>query len=350
VSKFKFPIIYYRMPDKTEVCFLQSDCNAVEIDSLDDIPLNSGFILYPFSSDSSCKPLFIHASSYSKLNLEELHGGSLRDLNWEIKDVFVSDMVSKNREEYCANVVSAVSKIQSGAIKKVVLSRVKEIKSNSFKNPLRVFYKLCMKHPAAFVSLVYIPENLVWITATPELLISADQDKIETVSLAGTKPLENMEEWGEKEKIEQQVVTDYIRNVLQKYCENISVSGPQEVIAGNVKHIKTSFSAKLNTGLWNLVSALHPTPAVCGIPLDEANQFIKQTEGYDRKYYTGFLGPCNMEGKTDLFVNLRCAEVLTDAVNLYIGGGITKDSVPEKEWEETELKSKTLLFAFEENE
>lgn len=84
--------------------------------------------------------------------------------------------------------------------------------------------------------------------------------------------------------------------------------------------------------------------------MNEAQQFIKGTERYDRKYYTGFLGPCNMDSKTNLFVNLRCAEVFSDSVNLYIGGGITKDSKPEKEWEETELKSKTLLFAFEENE
>ncbi len=150
--------------------------------------------------------------------------------------------------------------------------------------------------------------------------------------------------------MEQLVVTDYINDILNKCCKNISVSGPQEAIAGNVKHLKTSFSAILNGSLWNLVSALHPTPAICGIPMNEAQQFIKGTERYDRKYYTGFLGPCNMDSKTNLFVNLRCAEVFSDSVNLYIGGGITKDSKPEKEWEETELKSKTLLFAFEENE
>ncbi len=94
---------------------------------------------------------------------------------------------------------------------------------------------------------------------------------------------------------------------------------------------------------------MHPTPAVCGIPLDSAKQFIKQTEGYDRKYYTGFLGPCNVNGKTNLFVNLRCAELFANNINLYIGGGITKDSIPEKEWEETELKSKTLLSVLEDN-
>ncbi len=338
------------MPNETEVCLIHSDCNAVQKDSIKRIPEKAGFVLYPFASDSACKPLFIEASKNTKLNIEELHKICLvNNRNWEIKESSKNEKHPKTREEYCKNVASAIETIQTGTIKKVVLSRVKKIESNSSKNPLMVFYKLCVKYPAAFISLVYIPNELVWITATPELLVSTNKDEIRTVSLAGTKPLENTEPWGEKEKMEQQVVTDYIKDILKKYCESISVSGAQEVVAGNVKHLKSSFSARLNSNLWSLVSALHPTPAVCGIPLNEAKKFIKHTEGYDRKYYSGFLGPCNIDGKTDLFVNLRCAEVLTDSVNLYIGGGITKDSIPEKEWEETDLKSKTLLFAFEEN-
>ena len=339
------------MPNETEVCVIQSDCEAVQIDSLNNIPQKAGFILYPFSSDSSCKSLFIEASKSVNLSIAEVNEISLQNnQNWEIKHSLKNKKEPKTKEEYCQSIEVANETNKSGKIKKVVLSRVKAIKSNSSKNPLAVFHKLCAKHPAAFVSLVYIPNEVLWITATPELLVSVKNEEIRTVSLAGTKPLENIEEWGEKEKIEQQVVTDYIKDNLNRYCENIYVSGPHEVIAGNVKHLKSSFSAKLNDSLGRLVSALHPTPAVCGIPLNEAKEFIKQPEGYDRKYYTGFLGPCNMDGKTDLFVNLRCAEVLTDSVNLYIGGGITIDSIPEKEWEETELKSKTLLFAFEENE
>jgi len=226
------------------------------------------------------------------------------------------------------------------------LSRIKKISISA--NPLKVFYELCNKYPAAFVSLVYIPGDITWITATPELLVSAKDNEIKTVSLAGTKPAGSLDRWTEKEKMEQQIVTDYIHQILERYSKNINVSGPSEVIAGNVKHLKTLFSTALNTGLWNLVSDLHPTPAVCGTPLDKARHFIEETEGYDRKYYTGFLGPCNIKGKTNLFVNLRCAELFSHAVNLYIGGGITKDSVPEAEWEETELKANTLLFAFEE--
>jgi isochorismate synthase len=347
VDKSNSTIVYYRMPNEKNIWFIQSESAPEEIDSLANISENPGFIFHPYTSDGSCKTLFIKADKLDAISIEDLCNVKT---GWRIETTLSVNNYSKNKEEYCKIVEDAIKEINSGGLKKVVLSRVKSITCNAGKNPVKIFYKLCVKYPSAFVSLVYIPENVLWITASPELLISANINKIKTVSLAGTKPAESVAEWGEKEKIEQQVVTDYINDVLEKYCSNIHVSGPEDVVTANLKHLKTSFSATLNAKLWDLVAGLHPTPAVCGIPLLEAKKFINLTEGYDRKYYTGFLGPCNINNKTNLFVNLRCAELFAGVVNLYIGGGITKDSEPEMEWLETELKSKTLLFAFEDNE
>lgn len=348
ITKLNFPSIYYRIPKEKDIWILRSESDATVISSLKQIPVASGFIFHPFIIQDSAKPYFIQADRLENISIQdfdEIIPSTGQD--WEIKASSTSKDFSKNREEYCRNVSDAVKIIRSGNLKKVVLSRVKKIEINAAKNPLKIFHKLCVRYPNAFVSMVYIPGDVLWITATPELLVSATDDKINTVSLAGTKPVDSKEKWSKKEKEEQQVVTDYVQEILKKNCDDIGISGPDEAIAGNVKHLKTSFSATLNTNLWELVSALHPTPAVCGIPLARAKQFIQQTENYDRKYYTGFLGPCNINGKTSLFVNLRCAELFSNHVNLYIGGGITEGSVPEKEWEETELKSKTLLFAFE---
>lgn len=345
-NNMPFSAVYYRMPHEADAWFLRYESQAEEILSwyaISDLP---GFILHPFTSQSSAKSYFIPADTIKKITLEELANSTSPDNNWNIKEFTESDSYLKTKEEYCTNVSEAIKEISSGAMQKVILSRKKAI-NNSAQNPLKIFHKLCLKYPAAFVSLVYIPGEVLWITATPELLLSAKGNKVSTVSLAGTKPTDSKEAWGEKEKVEQQIVTDYIYAILEKKCKNIIVSGSDEVVAGNVKHLKTSFSAELKNDMWELVSALHPTPAVCGIPQDSAKQFIAQTENYDRRYYTGFLGPCNIEGQTNLFVNLRCAELFRDKVNLYIGGGITRDSIPEKEWDETELKSKTLLFAFE---
>lgn len=349
MNKSNFPIVYYRLPHEKDVCFLQSGgWDVAKIDSLKNMPDSAGFILYPFSPDSSSKPCFIQTNNLVKMSLEDIYISiSSDDRDWEMKNLPAVDGFSKAEQEYCRNVEEAVKSIQSGRIQKVVLSRVKTIAGIDIGNPLGIFHELCIKYPSAFVSLVHIPDEITWITATPELLISCSKNEIKTVSLAGTKPVGSIEKWDDKEKMEQHIVTEYINEILEKHCKNIVVSGPEEVVAGNVKHLKTSFSATLAENLWSLVSALHPTPAVCGIPLDEAKQFIKETEEYDRKYYTGFLGPCNMRGITDLYVNLRCAELFIDGANLYVGGGVTRGSLPQNEWDETELKTKTLLFAFE---
>ena len=100
-----------------------------------------------------------------------------------------------------------------------------------------------------------------------------------------------------------------------------------------------------NASIKDFVSSLHPTPAVCGLPMKAAKDFIIKNEGYNREFYTGFLGALNFENeKTELFVNLRCMQYVENKkLALYVGGGITKDSNATLEWDETENKTKTML-------
>ena len=114
---------------------------------------------------------------------------------------------------------------------------------------------------------------------------------------------------------------------------------------GALAHLRTDFkSAKRFTLEESLILAqkLHPTPAVCGMPLLESRELILRTEKHNRGYYTGFLGPIDAYS-TSLFVNLRCMQVYPQDYALYVGGGITRDSDLEKEWQETEAKAQTLL-------
>ena len=98
----------------------------------------------------------------------------------------------------------------------------------------------------------------------------------------------------------------------------------------------------------SLIRALHPTPAVCGLPRVKANNFILKNENYKRTFYTGFLGELNLKDSesnvqySQLYVNLRCMEVDENKASIFVGGGITKDSNAEKEWEETVFKTKTM--------
>ncbi len=171
---------------------------------------------------------------------------------------------------------------------------------------------------------------------------------LSTMSLAGTLQRESGKKpsWGSKEREEQQMVTDYISEVLTGEGITVERSEVETVEAGNLWHLRTTLSGLATAEqVVSAVKALHPTPAVCGIPLQEARDFISHNEGYSRKYYTGFLGELH-RGKgreTRLFVNLRCMEYLGDKARIYIGGGITSSSDPSKEWDETRAKSKTIL-------
>jgi isochorismate synthase len=216
------------------------------------------------------------------------------------------------------------------------------------------FEALCRRYPDAFVSLVSIPGLGTWLGASPELLLSLSDNNLSTVALAGTQgysdniPLSAVT-WGTKEIEEQALVSEYIRDFFRRLeLPRFAEIGPRTVAAGNVAHLQTTFEIDLEPRrLLRLANQvlhdLHPTSAVCGMPKREALSFILENEKYDRAFYSGFLGPVHVENRSQLFVNLRCMQLKQEHAILYVGGGITQDSVPEAEWEETVLKSNTLL-------
>jgi isochorismate synthase len=181
------------------------------------------------------------------------------------------------------------------------------------------------------------------------------------MALAGTQLFTGEKDitWGAKEVREQQIVTDHIVNELSGIP--IKVGSPYTKKAGNLLHLCTDIHGKLSGDdhLSTLIEKLHPTAAVCGLPKKEAQEFILTHEGYDRSFYTGFLGELNHPNpgsadvttddkstlETNLYVNLRCMQLIPEpkpAAVLYIGGGITQASQPELEWEETVEKSKVM--------
>jgi isochorismate synthase len=213
----------------------------------------------------------------------------------------------------------------------------------------------------------YHPKVGLWIGATPELLFKVEGKQLTTISLAGTQPYKpsSIPSWTHKEYEEQQIVTDYITNRIKPYTIQINVSDIDTVRAGSLLHLKTRITSRIadTSNLKSIIEALHPTPAVCGFPREEAKDFILKNENYNREYYTGFLGELNLkQSKTrnanrrnvennayavvktqsNFYVNLRCMQIKNNEALIYIGGGITKDSNSEKEWEETVNKTTTI--------
>jgi isochorismate synthase len=239
-------------------------------------------------------------------------------------------------------VKKGISEIEKGTFTKIVLSRKIELSQSI--NSLKSYQNILKKYPTAFRYLWFHPNVGLWMGATPEQLVKIKNHTFETVSLAGTQVFSDTISWHEKELVEQQLVTDYIKKSTENLLESIQISEPYTQKAGNLVHLKSDVSGKLKSNFCekDIINALHPTSAVCGMPLDVARNFILENENYNRKYYSGFLGEYKMQEQTNLFVNLRCLEVLNNAVNVYVGCGITKDSNPEMEFFETENKSMTM--------
>ena len=151
------------------------------------------------------------------------------------------------------------------------------------------FMNLCAKYPNAFVYVLSVPGYAEWMGASPELLLKSDKHSVSTVSLAGSQAAFDNNStyfWGEKELEEQAIVTRFITQKLSNCgLEQISQNVPYTHTAGHIAHLKTDISAiKPHTvSLQTILSALHPTPAVCGLPKEEAMLFIKQYENLQRR-------------------------------------------------------------------
>ena len=259
--------------------------------------------------------------------------------------------------EYTALVRRGVAAIEAREVAKVVSSRATRRPLPPGFDPLAAFAELSEKYPRAFVSLVSVPGVGTWLGASPEVLAEVTADgQFHTMALAGTQPLvpgvpPQDAIWRQKEIEEQALVARYIVSCfkqlrLREYHE----TGPRTVAAGELLHLRTDFEvdlqnvpspASLGTDMLRL---LHPTSAVGGMPKAAAMAFLQQHEGYDRAYYSGFLGPVNVEapGVARLFVNLRCLQLRATEAVLYAGTGLTVDSDPTREWQETEMKMRTV--------
>jgi isochorismate synthase len=257
--------------------------------------------------------------------------------------------------DYTQLVSQGVAAIKAKKFNKVVLSRAKSVDLPPTFDHVQTFMNLCQRYANAMVYLVYIPNVGLWMGATPETLISTDaQQHFRTIALAGTQaynpdlPLSHTA-WMQKEIEEQAMVGRYIVNCFKKIrLREFEEVGPKTVIAGNLVHLCTHFRvdmqavnfAELGTVMLDL---LHPTSAVCGMPKEASQDFILEHEHYDRGFYSGFIGPVNIAQASHIFVNLRCMQILKDQAILYAGAGITEDSIPAREWHETEMKCKTML-------
>lgn len=331
-----FPFIIYRKPNEEKVtAFCQKTAELFELKSFE----QSGFIFAPFEKNELKIILPIE-------NCDVFTTKANKDFEI-IKQKSTLKSTSNKREQlsHISKVGKAVAYIKNDNAKKIVLSRKETIESDGI-DIINTFKKTLNNYKNAFVYLWFHPTIGLWIGATPERLISIKNNGLKTMALAGTQKFNgNLDVvWKEKELHEQQFVTDYIVENIEDKLIAVKSKGPYTVQAGSLLHLRTDISGTLKSSnlLEKLINSLHPTPAICGIPKSVATDFILKNEGYNRTYYSGYLGELNIKESTNIFVNLRCMTIKNNIAEIYVGGGITIESIPENEWLETVSKTEIM--------
>ncbi len=357
----------WRMPNEDLEHLIISLRGMDRITDLNLGELPTGFLLNAFDDSHPISPYYIPADIELEENRMKVHpvvNDSQLDrfqsaMQLSIQDSPIKRTSIANQANYASSsdfielVEKSIQKIEEGYFEKVVVSRFKDEPLAETFDIWEYFQRICKKYQNAFCSLTFIPDQGLWIGASPELLISESGQRFKTVALASTKKLQPDQElseiaWTQKEIEEQAFVSRYIINCFKKLrLREFHEYGPKSIKAGNLAHLKTIFEVKYDEVQFEklgdqMLNLLHPTSAVCGMPIDHAKPWILANERYSRELYAGFLGPVNYDGESNLFVNLRCAKVEHGIIRFYAGAGITEDSVPEREFQETEMKIDVL--------
>lgn len=353
----------WRMPNSNTSQLIISLQNVKRPVDFQIAELASGFIVNSFKDNHPAKPYFIAADIIINENevsiAPHVKSSEIDQFKKDIESASIPSNFKKKplnestTTDFEASVSSAVQQIKHGHFEKVVLSRYKDLELPTHFSPWDFFQRISDNYQNAFINMFHIPEKGFWIGATPELLLSNNQNQFKTVALAGTKTIEDGKSlgeiaWTQKEIEEQAFVSRYIINCFKKIrLREFHEHGPKTIEAGTLAHLKTEFIVDYKEVAFEnladqMLELLHPTSAVCGMPIENTKPWIEETENYDREFYAGFIGPVNFEDSTNLFVNLRCMKVDHGKIRFYAGAGITEDSIPFKEYEETEMKMGVL--------
>lgn len=337
---------YYRMPQANTYNCVKQYSSPTKIASLYEISDDkSGFLIAPFD--------VLHEDTYL-IQPDNIITESIEELYNELQIQNSSHSHSLNecntKESYNECFQKCKTLLENNQLNKIVLSHTFETQLSG-PSPKTIFANACHLFPRCYVALWYTEPTGMWLTITPEILLERiNNSSWHTVALAGTMTKPNSFnlpiEWSKKNKDEQNYVADYIENELCKLGIQSKRSELKTIEAAHLLHLCTDFYFNSEISIGSLLNQLHPTPAVCGMPKQEAYDAILSIEPHHRKYYAGFSGPIALKGQTHLFVTLRCAQCAnSECFTFYAGGGLIKGSSLSDEWNEINAKMQTAYMA-----
>ncbi|RLQ98300.1 isochorismate synthase [Falsibacillus albus] len=274
-----------------------------------------------------------------------------------IQSPIISDMEEINKEEWIAAVADVVRQLKQGDVDKVVLARKMKV---HFDEPIlteMVLQNLWQQQPDSFIFALEALESC-FIGASPERLIQKTNNTVFSTCLAGSiargKETREDELLGKellndrKNLHEHQLVVKMIVEVLKKHCIDIQIpENPALLKLRDIQHLYTPVTGTVdgNLSITKLVEALHPTPALGGVPRQRAMHIIREKEQMDRGMYASPIGWMDYRDNGEFAVAIRSGLIKQDEAVLYAGCGVVADSDPQSEYIETKIKFRPMYRA-----
>ncbi|MDJ0511362.1 MAG: isochorismate synthase [Crocosphaera sp.] len=263
----------------------------------------------------------------------------------------------QTKDKFKASVTSVLKSIQSNRFQKLVLANAFDLSNSRSFSVIKCLKNLRIYHPDCYLFAMNNGKNNCFIGASPERLISINNNQLITDALAGSsrrgKTASEDHYFAQKllksskERREHQVVIEYIIEGLINLGLTPYISPLKILKLSNIQHLWTPIYTEINADInpLEVVARLHPTPAVSGFPKGITCQEIKRYETFERGFYAAPLGWINYDGNSEFIVGIRSALISGNYARLYAGAGIVEGSEPEKELAEIELKFQGLLKA-----
>lgn len=259
-----------------------------------------------------------------------------------------------DKQSYLEKIKTAQQHIAQGDVYQLCLTT--RLRGNFVGDPLSFFLRLRKQHPAPYAAFMRIGSKTI-VSISPELFVSVHNGRVISSPIKGTRRRSSdqeqdrrlIEELGAdpKERAENLMIVDLIRNDLSAVCEPSSVT-VESLLAvrsySTVHQLVSDVSGQLaeNVAALDALKALFPGGSMTGAPKEKAMEIISQLESSEREIYSGALGYITSGGEMELGMVIRTAVFEKDSVSIGIGGGITSDSLPESEHEEIQLKAIAL--------
>jgi menaquinone-specific isochorismate synthase len=259
-----------------------------------------------------------------------------------------------DREAWIDAVRLTLDRIREGAFSKAVLARSVGVPLDRSADPVAILASLRDAYPGCYRFLIADDSGNAFLGASPERLVRFTGGEIRSEAVAGTQRCEPGDAGAiralvesEKDRSEHAIVLRHLVETLTPLCESVAAGATEVMRLPHLLHLRTPVRgrAREDTHILDLVSGLHPTPAVAGWPRPEALAWIREAEASGRGWYAGPVGWVNAEGEGDFAVGIRAVALRGRHARLFAGAGIVDGSDPGLEWSETELKMKGILDA-----